>query len=93
MIVCEKISYNSKQDAIHAVTELQRAKRGVNIGKDQPVTAYRCTECGKWHIASAANGSRKKQKGHVHTNTVTIKTKNELKSSDVVLRIKNFNRY
>jgi hypothetical protein len=92
MTVCEKIQYNSKQDALDAVTGMQKAKRGIRVSKDQPVTAYRCNECGKWHVASRANGRRKKQKGHFHTNTVTIRTKKGGKSGYSSLRIRNFRR-
>lgn len=90
MIICEKIQYNTRQDAEDAIVGMQKSKRSKNVSKKQPVSAYRCSDCGAWHISSERNGKNKKRKGLIHTHTHDINTMKNKKRVDYVLKIKNY---
>lgn len=88
-IVCDKIPYPDRQTAEDAIKGLQKSKVSPRRSKKQPVQAYQCSQCSKWHLSS------NKQKHFNKKHPKEFRTKEEMKIADRKLSqsqliIKNF---
>ena len=59
--MCEKVSYKDKYTALSSCKGIYLSKRVIH----PPVRAYRCVECGMWHVTS----SKRKLKEYSKRNT------------------------
>lgn len=57
-MICGKRIYNSRQEAVQAITGFHHDKRN-SRSKIQPNAAYYCQECDGWHLTS---GEQKRPK-------------------------------
>lgn len=49
MIMCQKVSFNSKQEASIRIAEIKQEDSEKN---KKPRRSYKCPECGMWHLTS-----------------------------------------
>lgn len=52
--MCEKVAYPSQREANEVINSFHKSHLRGRTGKKIPCRAYRCPDCGMWHLTSEA---------------------------------------